>query len=490
MASSRFFVNFFVLFICHFINAQQFTLEQTINLAKNQSPSYYIANNTKEVKYWSYRAYKAQFLPQLNLQGTLPDYTKTISQFVQPDGTYKPYFVNQNYSNLSLYLNQNVGLTGTRIFANTSLVRFDNFRKDLGSSDVSSQYTGSPFLIGVQQKLFGFIPLRWDKKIEPLKFEESKRGYVEDLENISVVATGRFFDLLLAQISLEIAEKNRANNDTIFKIAQGRYNLGKIGEDELLQLELTLMRANQEVSQAKLDIETTSLQLKRFIGLTDNQPIDLAPPIIIPNFSVDENFAANQAKSNRQNIIAFKRQLLEAQRGIAEARSSAGLNVDFFAQYGLSNQSPNIPNLYVNPNTQQNMNIGFTIPVVNWGRSQSLRKTAQANFELTKNNVSQAEQIFEQEVYTQVKQFKMLAEQLKITQKSSEIGQKRYDISKNRYLIGKIDITNLNIALQEKDQARRGYVQSLRQYWIAYFTLRKLTLYDFQNQISLLNQEK
>jgi outer membrane protein len=67
----------------------------------------------------------------------------------------------------------------------------------------------------------------------------------------------------------------------------------------------------------------------------------------------------------------------------------------------------------------------------------------------------------------------MLKDQLKITRKSDEVAQKRYDISKNSYLIGKIDITNLNIALQEKDKAKRDYVKSLNDFWVAYYTLRK-----------------
>jgi outer membrane protein TolC len=479
---------FFVL--CYnAVTAQNYTLEQVIELARKQSPSYYQAINTRESSYWAYQAYKAQFLPQVSLEGTLPNYTKSFSQFQQPDGTYQPSFVNQNYSNLNLFVNQQIGLTGTRIFANSSLVRFDNFLPNLPTTQLNPQYTGSPFLVGLQQKIFGYIPIRWEKKIQPLRFEESKKAFAEEMENIAVNAAGRFFDLMLAQINLQIAERNQANNDTILQIARGRYNLGKIGEDEILQLELTLMRANQEVSQAKLDIETYSLNMKRYIGLTDNDPVVLVLPETVPNFSIDENTAIKQAHNNRQNPVAFKRRLLESERDIAQAKSLSGLNVDLFAQYGLSNQAGSVGNLYKNPNNQQNLSLGFTIPIVSWGRNLSLRKTAQANFELTKSLVAQNELSFEQEVVTQVKQFKMLEEQLRITEKSSQIGQKRYDISRNRYLIGKISITDLNIALQEKDQARRGYIQSLRQFWTAYYNLRRLTLFDFQTGTPLLEKE-
>jgi outer membrane protein TolC len=89
---------------------------------------------------------------------------------------------------------------------------------------------------------------------------------------------------------------------------------------------------------------------------------------------------------------------------------------------------------------------------------------------------------FEQEIITQVRQFDVLLSQIEITRKSDEVAQERYLVSQNRYLIGKIDITNLNIALTEKDTAKRSYVGALRSFWTSYYDLRRLTLYDFSNR--------
>jgi len=89
---------------------------------------------------------------------------------------------------------------------------------------------------------------------------------------------------------------------------------------------------------------------------------------------------------------------------------------------------------------------------------------------------------FEQEITTQVRQFEMLRLQIEITNKSDQVAQERYNVAQNRYLIGKIDITNLNIALTEKDAAKRSYLDALKSFWTAYYDLRRLTLFDFANQ--------
>jgi outer membrane protein TolC len=124
--------------------------------------------------------------------------------------------------------------------------------------------------------------------------------------------------------------------------------------------------------------------------------------------------------------------------------------------------------------------MGFYVPILDWGRRKSRVRTAQAIQQLEQYTVSQDELNFEEEVLTQVRQFEMLKESVKITQLADDIAQRSYDVSKNRYLIGKISITDLNIALREKDEAKGRYIQALEDFWVAYYNLRRLTLYDFE----------
>jgi len=68
-----------------------------------------------------------------------------------------------------------------------------------------------------------------------------------------------------------------------------------------------------------------------------------------------------------------------------------------------------------------------------------------------------------------------------ISARSDTIAIKRFEIAKNRFMIGKIDMNDLFIAQREKDAAFNSYIQTLRNFWTAYFTIRKLTLFDFVN---------
>jgi outer membrane protein TolC len=155
----------------------------------------------------------------------------------------------------------------------------------------------------------------------------------------------------------------------------------------------------------------------------------------------------------------------------------------------LNNSGPEVNQVYTNPLSQQRINVGFNVPVLDWGRNRARMHTALANQKLNDYVIAQDEIIFEQEIVTQVAQFEVLLSQIEITKKSDEVAQERYMVSQNRYLIGKIDITNLNIALTEKDAAKRSYVSALRSFWNSYFSLRRLTLYDFSNNQLLYTPE-
>jgi outer membrane protein TolC len=449
-----------------------YTLTDVILLARGQSPSSKQAETRLENRYWQYRLFKSNYNPQLALRGNLPGYNRDFLSNRLDDGTIVFQDREQLNSSLNLGLNQPIALTGGNVSVNSSMNYFNDLNQDL------TRFNTTMVNIRLDQPIFGFNNLKWDKRTEPLRYEESQRSYVEEMEFISREASGRFFDYLTAQINFEIAQFNLLNNDTIYKIEQGRYNIGTTSKDKLLQVELQLLRSQQDVSQARLDLETSSLQLRSYLGLNNSDTLFLNIPDGIPEFAISMQDALVYAKMNRSDYIAFERQRIEASREVAEARAQR-FQVDLTASFGLNSASSQLDNAYQEPNDQQRLDVGLVIPILDWGRNKARMQTALANRDLTNFVIDQDMQNFEQEIITLVRRFGVLRQQLVISKKSDEVAAERYNVAQNRYLTGKVDITNLNIALSEKDAAKRSYVNALRDFWIAYFDLRRLTLYDF-----------
>jgi outer membrane protein TolC len=477
----------FAYFVSIRSDAQEtFSLEEIIERAKNLSPASKQAETRKENQFWTYRSFRTSYNPQLNLQGTLPVYYKRVNQIVQDDGSSQYIPVRQMNNDISLGLLQPISFTGGIISANSTLGYFKDYQDETA---LAEQWSGSVFNVALRQPLFAYNPFRWDKKIQPLVYEESKRDYVEEMEFVSSEAVRRFFNVLGAQIDLQIATFNLANNDTIYKIEQGRYNIGTTSQDKLLQVELQLLTSRQQVAEANLDLETARLQLRSFIGLNAGEQFQLLLPETIPQFSVTVEEALTFAKENRADFIGFERRRLEGEAAVARARGNR-FDVVATAAYGLNNNGLVMNDVYQTPTEQQQFSLGFTIPILDWGRNKANMRMALANKKLTDFVIAQEEVDFEQGIITQVRQFEMLRLQMEITKKSDEVAAERYNVSQNRYLIGKIDITNLNIALNEKDAAKRSYIQALRDFWNAYYLLRRLTLYDFSTRHLLYTPEE
>lgn len=458
---------------------ETYTLEQLIDIAQDQSPAALQAETTKENRFWQYNTHLSNYKPQLVLSSR-NEFNREVASIRQNDGTYAFPKVNQNYSSVALSLEQHIGPTGSRIYLRSSLNRFDNFFNN------NTLYSGNPAYIGFSQPLFFFNGLKWDSKINPLLFEESKRQYIERMEQISVHVTNLFFQLLLAQASVDIATTNLDNSDIFYERAKKRKSRGEeVKEGELLQLEVSFLKARQQLAKAELNLQSSMLSLKSYIGLNDSETIKLLPPEYIPDFNVDIEIALEQATKNRAATISFKRQKLQAERGIAWAKGSTGLNASINANFGLSNNAEDFVDIYQRPDDQQAIILNMSFPLMDWGRQEARIKTAEANRELTDYTVAQSKINFEQQIITHVRSFNMLRMNIAIAEKNDEIAQKSFDNSKKQFVNHEISVTDFNIAMQEKDEAKKNYIAALRDFWRAYYQLRELTLYDFENDFPI-----
>lgn len=466
-----------VLFWSTFIPGVQaqrlLTLQETIEIARRQSPDALSAQHRFRSSYWQYRNYKASFMPMLTLDATLPSLSRSIEKITTPEGDF---FYERNLANYSagLSLSKNIGLTGGQVFVNSDLQRVDLF-----SDSVVTSYLSAPLNIGINQPLFNYNPFRWAKKIEPMRYNEAERRYLEDVEQVNITASNLFFNLLDAQIRLKIQQFNLSNNDTLYQIARGRFNIGTIAENELLQIELSLLNAQSAVENALLDVQIKAFNLKSYLRLPDTEDIRLIAPPVPQAPVVDAQLAVAEARDNRADALAFERRVLVAESRVNQARTENRFNANLYAMYGLTQSAASLEEAYKNPQDQQRVILGLRIPILDWGLTRGKIKLAESDMEMERTAVQQQMIDFDQEVFLKVMQFNMLKNQLIIAAKSDTVAVKRYEVTKQRYLIGKIGIIDLNLAQSEKDNAQQGYIQTLSTYWRSFFELRKLTLYDF-----------
>lgn len=474
-----------IAFACLFSGASGqkiLSLQEAIQLGQEGSPIGKQIRASYESSRWQFRASRASRLPQLNMSGSAPGYTRRINQVYQPDGSFVFAPIQQAYSSGNLSLSQNILATGGTLSVGSGVSRGDIF-----SGIGSTFYQANPLAINLSQPLVRFNSMKWQWKQDQLSMKMANRQQVENLEDLSVNITQRYFDLYTAFLQLRNAELNQAINDTIYKIAKGRYGVGKIAENELLQVELSFTNARNAVEKQQLQIVLAERQLALLIGRSVMSN-EVTPPLELPNIDPDPQLAVNEAKNNRSDLIGWQMNENQAQRAFREAQLSRRLSADMNISYGLNQTGTTFDAATKNPMESQFAGVNFSIPIATLGYNRAIQKSAQSNLESQQERNRNNMNNLEQEVFAAALQFKQLRSSLEISAKADTIAQKRYEVARNRYRIGTVDITNLLIAQNEKDQALITYVSTLRDFWVAYFRLRRLTLFDFEKKERLYTE--
>jgi outer membrane protein TolC len=454
---------------------KKLTFDEVIKLSEEQSPNALIAKHRFRSSYWEYRSYRAQFLPSLTLSGTTPDFSNGLTK-VYDSGTNQYIYTPKNtISTLgTLSLSQNIGLTGTVIALSSDLTLY----KDIALK-LPVNYISDPAYIQITQPIRQYNSLKWQKKIEPVKYDAARKTYLSNIEGVHMSAVMNFFSLALAQINKQIAEMNYSNADTLFRIAKGRYQLGTIAEDELLEMQLSWLNAETARKQADMNLRDKEIRLRSFLGYNENVRLELILPDEIPDLQVDMKEVLDLALKNNPDILNQQINVLNAQSNTAQAKASKGLNASISASLGYSQQALNIETAYNNLSNSQLVSVHFTMPILDWGLGKGRYQMAKSSLELAQVQANQALVDFQQNLFLDVEQFNLQEYQVAIAAKSDTVAMKRYEVTKQRFLIGKIAVLDLNDADSRKDQNKRAYVQALQDYWNFFYNMRSLTLFDF-----------
>ncbi len=458
------------------------TLDEAIDIAGRQSIYSFKKKNMYLVEYWDYRSYKAEKRPTLELSTTPINYQRTItSRYEDGEDVLTPYENFTSYGTLDL--TQNITKTGGEISVSSDFTRIEN----LESGNLS--YSTTPISIGLTQPLNGYNEYKWTSLLAPLEFEQAKKEYLQSRQQIALNTIDVFFGLAEAEINLKIAETNLDNADTLYTIGKGRFEIGTVTQDELLDLELTSLNANMELREAKLDLQQARSEINSFLGLEKNVEIECIIPSQIPSFKIQANKAMEKAYTNNPDLLSYKQELIEADQDIAEAKGENGIDASVQLNLGYNKSSSGFKDVYKTPYGDEKIaEVSLDIPIIDWGLRKGQVQMAKSNKEVVEATVRQAKIDFEQNIFMEVMEFNMQEDQVKIAAKADTIAQKGYDVTKQRFLIGKVDVIKLNSARNSVDDAKRNYIESIQNYWESYYTIRQLTLHDFKEDKTLVHE--
>ena len=431
------------------------TLSEAIALARIQSVDAAVALNELKTAYWEYRTFRADLLPEVSFTGTLPSYNKSYSSYQNSDGTRT--FVRNNTLGLSgeLSIDQNIWFTGGTLSLTSSL----DFVRQLGHGGMK-QFMTVPIGLELTQPIFGVNNLKWNRRIEPVRYAEAKAAFISATEEVTMTAITYFFNLLLSKENLATARQNKENADRLYEVAKAKRKM------------------------AESSLNASMFQLRSFLGVSEQDNLNPVLPETVPDIRMNYQTVLSKALERNSFAQNIRRRQLEADYEVATAKGNLR-SINLFASIGYTGQNNHFKSSYKDLLDNQIVEIGVSIPILDWGKRRGQVKVAQSNREVVRSQIRQEQMNFNQNIFLLVENFNNQAQQLNIAEEADRIAERRYRTSVETFMIGRISTLDLNDAQNSKDEARQKHISELYYYWYYFYQLRSLTLWDFVNDTEL-----
>ena len=457
------------------IGPRTLSMQQVVQLAQENSIASMSNRNTFAAQYWSYRSYKAELLPSLNISANLANFNRSLVQLQDYNTGAISYRANYNLSNdATLYVSQSVPWTGGTLSLSTSLSRLDQY-----SPSRLTTYYAQPIYLTYAQSLWGFNRFKWDRKTEPKEYEAAKREYIENMEQVNQNAVMYFWNYVSARESFDRANKSFEDSQRLFEAGQTRFAMGTITRDDLMQIEVTMLNDSLSLSSSKVSLRSALNRLCSYIGYKEDTELNLIIDYEIPDITLDYNDVLERALENSSFNLNQEISYINTERNIANAKANRGISASINARFGMSGSADRFNDTFVQLTDQEVVGVSLNIPILDWGLARGRLRMAQANALTTRNSLEQSMIDYKQNLFTQVMQFNDQHSRCEISKRAAELAEDSYQLALKSFGNGNMDMTKLDQIKQKRDSALSSYLSNVASFWSYYFGIRKATLYDY-----------
>ena len=456
-------------------------LDRTVQLATDSSLSARKYQSVYDASRYQYLSWQASRKTQLSLQSTPVMYERYMTQRYLSDEDIDVYRQQRMfYSQAGITATQNVESWGGYFYGSTQL----GFLRTFGEQN-QTQFMTVPIALGYKQDLLFYNPLKWDRQIEPLKLARAEKELVYGIESTSEEAVGKFFALALAQDQQRMAEEYLASCDTIYAIAERRFKIASIPKAELSILELEKTNARTTLANARIARSRAAQELAVYLGMNRETEIELIIPSVISTLHVDATEAIMQARENNPQYLSSRQATAEARREAERAKVEKNFNVSLDASVGLNQVADNFADAYSHLLTQDKATITLSIPLMDWGKRKNAWLAARSTVNAAENAEQETARDTELEVALTVADFNERQAIVETSRQALTIAEDAYAQTLQRFIRAQANAYDLSLAQSHWQTARQNQIASLQNYWLSYYHLRRLTLYDYQRHTTI-----
>ncbi|MFA9388669.1 MAG: TolC family protein [Prolixibacteraceae bacterium] len=476
------------------LQAETYELDLDMSIAIAKMKSYDMLSLKQDLKIaeFNLKSATSRFKTHVDLNMTMPDYSKKISSFTDSIGNISLYTSRKGTYLGELTISQPLPTDG-RVYISSGLNNIDNYISGSRTMTTSTR-------VGLLQPVnaFYYNDIRSGYKRAELAYEQSQKRLKREELNLVYNVSNAFYQLLSLQKREDIARMNLERQQAAYDMAKNKYDAGLIREVDALQMEVDLAEAQNNYDVSIVSSQASMNNFKEIIGISLHDSVGLSSTLDYEIVVVDAGKAVDLALNNRSEIREQEIRLEVNKIDIKRQKSygmATGNITAYYEKIGtdeglMTNQfSTTLNNTFDDFSSRpENFGVGFTvnIPIIDWGENRALVRAAEARLQQNMYQQEIIKRSIESEVLNLVADLNSSLKRLQLLEKNVSVAEKSFDITRARFSDGDIDSQALAL---ERDRLNNAYTMHLSayiNYQLKLADLMRKTYYDFKNNQPVL----
>jgi outer membrane protein TolC len=459
------------------------TLEKALKISETGSPDLQLSLLNLERSQKNLEAQRAALKSRLSLDVTPVNYSNN-RRF---DTRVSEWYTNESWtSNARFLISQPILPTDGTISLSNDF-GWQNSTSD--ANNVTSKRFYNNLYLNLNQPLFTYNRLKIQLKELELNLENANISYALQRLNLERNVTQFFYNVFMAQKNLAIAREELTNTQKSYDIIKNKVDAGLAAKEEFYQAELNLATSKSTLQNNEVNFENAKDQLKLYLGMDLYEDILVLADIEANPIKIDLDKAIENGLDSRMELRQREIDIETSQFAMIETKSLNEFRGDMNLRFGFSGDNENVGQIYKSPTRSPSVNIGFNIPIFDWGEKKARIAAQEATIKSQELNLSEEKKQIIIGIRQVFRSLKNQLNQIEIAKQSETNAQLTYEINLERYQNGDLTSMDLNLFQTQLSSKKLELAQSLINYKIELLNLKIQSLYDFETGQPILPAE-
>jgi outer membrane protein len=466
------------------VNSQEIlTLEKALQIAETGSPDLQRSILNRERFSKTLEAQRAALKSRFSLDVTPVAYGRN-RRF---DNRVSQWYTNENFQTNAMFRVVQPILPTDGTISLTNEFGWQSNYSD--ATDIKSQVFYNNLYLNINQPLFTYNRQKLELKELELNFENANISYAMQRLNLERNVTQFFYNVYMTQMNLNIAREELKNTENSYGIIKNKVDAGLAAMEELYQAELNLATAKSSLQNSEVNYENAKDQLKLYLGMDLYQDFAILANVAANPVQVDLEKAIASGMKSRMELRQREIDVESSMFDLVRTRSLNEFRGDINLRLGVSGDNRNLDQIFDSPTNSPSVAVSFSLPLFDWGEKKARIAAQEASMEIQKLNYTDEQNQIIIGIRQAFRNLQNQLNQIEIADQSQTNAQLTYEINLERYENGDLTGMDLNLYQTQLSERKLAYAQALINYKIELLNLKIQSLFDFENNQSIIPSE-